>query len=150
MFAWTQFGTCVPIVHVADVIYDPAGADQELRNVEQLNQKVAVVKRGGNNFGEKARRPYQVGTLTMIIINSDNDLFTVKGDDFGIIYSEGSRFDKCPVVIPVVLTASDAGPTLMYKGSHVTLVGDLIDILKTFIVAGVNINLVSHHRIPNL
>ena len=52
-FTWAQFGTRAPIAHVAVVLCDPECADQELRNVEQLNQKVAIVKSGGNTFCEK-------------------------------------------------------------------------------------------------
>jgi len=138
-FAWAQFGTRAPIAHVAAVLCDPECADQELRNAEQLNQKVAIVKRGGNTFGEKARRAQQAGALALIIINSDNELFAVAGDD-----------SASPVTIPVVLVAADAGATLLQEESRVTLVGGRIDILKALIVAGADINLASHHRKPNL
>ncbi len=137
-FAWALFGTRPPIAHVAAVLCDPECADQELRNAEQLNQKVAVVKRGGNTFGEKARRAQQAGALALIIINSGNELFAVAGDD-----------SASPVTIPVVLVASDAGATLLQEGSHVTLVGCRIDILKALIGAGADVNLASQHRRPN-
>ena len=84
------------------MLCDPECADQELRNVEHLNQKVAIVKRGGNTFGEKARRAQQAGALALIIINSDSKLFAVAGDD-----------SASPVTIPVVLVAADAGATLL-------------------------------------
>ena len=138
-FAWAQFGTRAPIAHVAAVLCDPECADQELRNAEQLNQKVAVVKRGGNTFGEKARRAQQAGALALVIINSDNELFAAKGDD-----------SASPVTIPVVLVTSDAGTALLQEGSHVTLVGCRIDILKALIGAGADVNLASQHRRPNL
>ena len=140
-FAWAQFGTrTAPIAHVAAVLCDPECADQELRNSEQINQKVAIVKRGGNTFGEKAHRAQRAGALALIIINSDNELFAVAGDDDS----------ASPVTIPVVLVASDTGATLLQEGSHVTLVGCHIDILKALIGAGADVNLASQHRRPNL
>ncbi len=138
-FAWAQFGTRAPIAHVSAVLCDPECADQELRNAEQLDQKVAVVKRGGNTFGEKAHRAQQAGALALIIINSDNELFAAKVDD-----------SASPVTIPVVLVTSDAGTALLQEGSHVTLVGCRIDILKALIAAGADVNLASQHRRPNL
>ena len=64
-------------------------------------------------FGEKARRAQQAGALALIIINSDNELFAVAGDD-----------STSPVTIPVLLVASGAGATLLQEELHVTLVGD--------------------------
>jgi hypothetical protein len=120
------------------VLCDPECADQELRNAEQLNQKVAVVKRGGNTFGEKARRAQRAGALALIIINSDKELLTATDDD-----------SASPVTIPVVLVMSDAGTALLQEGSHVTLVGCRIDILKALISAGADVNLASQHQRPD-
>jgi hypothetical protein len=142
-FAWAQFGTRAPIAHVAAVLCDPECADQELRNAEQLNQKVAIVKRGGNTFGEKARRAQQAGALALIIINSDNELFAVI-DTFAVAGDDSAS----PVTIPVVLVAADAGATLLQAESHVTLVGGRIDILKELIGAGADVNLASRHQRP--
>jgi hypothetical protein len=137
-FAWAQFGTRAPIAHVAAVLCDPECADQELRNADQINQRVAIVKRGGNTFGEKARRAQQAGALALIIINRDNELFAVAGDD-----------SASPVTIPVVLVAAAAGATLLQEESRVTLVGGRIDILKELIDAGADVNLASQHQRPN-
>ena len=48
-----------------------------------------------------------------------------------------------------MLAVSDAGATLL-EGSHVTLVGCRIDILKAIIGAGAQVNLALQHRRPNL
>jgi hypothetical protein len=137
-FIWAEFGTRAPIAHVAAVLCDPECADQELRNAEQISQKVAVVKRGENTFGEKVRRAQQAGALALIIINSDNGLFAPTCDS------------TSQVTIPVVLVAADAGATLLQEESHVTLVGGRIDILKELIGAGADVNLASQHRRPNI
>jgi hypothetical protein len=138
-FTWAQFGTRAPIDHVAALLCDPECADQELRNAEQLNQKVAIVKSGGNTFCEKARRAQGAGALALIIITSDNELFAVAGDD-----------SATPVTIPVVLVELDTGATLLQEGSHVTLLGCHIDILKALIGAGADVNLASQHQRPNI
>ena len=126
------------------MLCDPECADQELRNADQINKKVAIVKRCGNTFGEKARRAQQAGALALIIINSDNELFAVIDT-----FAEAEDDSASPVTIPVVLVAADAGATLLQEESHVTLVGGRIDILKELIGAGADVNLASQHRRPN-
>jgi hypothetical protein len=139
-FAWAQFGTRAPIAHVAVVLCNPECADQELRNAEQLNQKVAIVQSGGNTFCEKAHRAQRAGALALIIINSQEELLVVARDNDS----------ASPVTIPVVLVASDTGATLLHEGSHLTFVGCNTDILKALIGAGADVNLASQHRKPNL
>jgi hypothetical protein len=110
-YAWAQFGTRSPISHVTAVFCDPERADQELINAEKLNQKVAVAKRGGGPFVEKAQRAQQAGALALIIINTDNTLMTPGADDSA-------------VTIPVILVTADAGATLLQEGSNVSWAHD--------------------------
>jgi hypothetical protein len=124
-FAWAQFGTRAPIPHVAAVLCDPECADQELRNVEHLNKKVAAFKRGGNTFGEKARRTQQAGVLALIIINSDNELFAVLDT-----CAEPGNDSASPVIIPVVLVAADAGATLLQENVTPSRLLQLTGILR--------------------
>jgi hypothetical protein len=126
-FAWAQFGSRkASIGHVAAVLCDPERADSELRNAEQLNQTVAVVKRGGNEFVEKAKRAQLAGALALIIINTENTVYMPSGDDSA-------------VTIPVVLVASEAGAALLQDGAHVTLIasgGALPDLTKGYLNHG--------------
>ena len=132
-FMWAKFGSHSPIVHVAAVLCDPEFVDQDLRNTEQLSQKVAVAKSGGPSFVKKAQRAQKAGALALIVINTDNNPMVSPldgGHDNTPMVPNRLRLppldeddSTSPVTIPVLVVESDAGAWLLQEGSHVTLVG---------------------------
>ena len=143
-FTWAKFGSRAPIADVAAVLCDPEIVDQDLRNAEQLSQKVAVAKSGGPSFIKKAQRAQQAGALALIVINTDstpmvpdgdNSPNTARlpvGDDSPNTLMVPNRLRLAPlddddstslVTIPVLVVESDAVAWLLQEGSHVKLGG---------------------------
>ena len=71
---WSQFGKRdkFPVLDV--VLCEPQQADTDLKNTNNLMGKIAVAKRGGCEFYEKAERVARAGALGSIIVNTTNTM----------------------------------------------------------------------------
>ncbi len=139
---WAAFGSydgsC--IVDVAAVLCDPEHADKEICNAEQLKGKVAVVKRGVNDFSEKAQRAQNAGAVAVLIINTGRDLSNESDEkEMGLLFRAWGASEEesaSAVTIPVLMVAADSAATLLAQGgspSQVTLVSKyavLLDLLR--------------------
>ncbi|AUP79020.1 PA domain-containing protein [Flavivirga eckloniae] len=101
--ATTNFGTSINSVITADVVLVDDGDGETsdgcvaLVNGSQLNGKIALVRRGGCNFTEKAKNAQNAGAIAVIVMNNiDGDPINMGGDD-------------ATVTIPAVMISKAAG-----------------------------------------
>ena len=68
-------GVCACAVAIrVDAIFERSLlADAELTNAAELTGKVAVVRRGGCMFSEKARRAQAAGAEALLVVNTDDE-----------------------------------------------------------------------------
>ena len=91
----------------------PELADGELTNAESMVGAVAIIKRGGCSFVEKARRAMAAGAIAVVIVNTDDGLME-PGDP----NNEGRD-----ISIPVVLVAASSGEEID-NGVEVKRIGE--------------------------
>ena len=65
------------------VLCAPAEADAELVNAEQLKGRLAVARRGGCKFQEKAERAERAGARGLVVVNSEDALFAARSTTQG-------------------------------------------------------------------
>ena len=98
-----------PILDV--VLCEPEKADADLLNAVQLRGKVAVARRGGCSFVEKTKRAIAAGALALVIVNTEDRLFTPSAGD-GQYASE----------IPVIMIRAKDEEALLSSGNSALLV----------------------------
>ena len=89
----------------------PELADGELTNAESMVGAVAIIKRGGCSFVEKARRAMAAGAIAVVIVNTDDGLIEPGVD--------GSN----DINIPVMLVAASSGEEID-NGVEVKRIGE--------------------------
>jgi len=91
-YMWADFCShSIALPHLTVVLCEPEMANVDLQNADQLKGKIAVVKRGGNTYVQKAKRIIASGALGLIIVNTEDKLDKPGGsDDF---------FAEIPVVM---------------------------------------------------
>jgi hypothetical protein len=92
------FGPEPQFVSARVVRVEPALADGPIVNAAEVDGSVALVKRGGNLFQDKAKLVQAAGAIGMVVINNSDELFTPLG-------SEGHQSVRIPVV---AIAAQDA------------------------------------------
>ena len=82
---------------VDDGVFEPLASDgcEEILNGDELAGKIALIDRGGCQFGTKALKAEQNGAIGVIICNFEDDLVTM-----------GAGVDGGSVTIPVVFISS--------------------------------------------
>ena len=68
--------------HLEVVLCAPAGAGADLVNAEQLKGRLAVARRGGCSFQAKTERVELAGARGLVIVNTDDTLFTAASSGF--------------------------------------------------------------------
>ena len=102
-FATAAFGaTKGDFTQQAAICAEPLLGDQPLLNADEVAGKLAVVLRGGVSFVTKARHAEAAGACGVIFVNTDEELFTVGGE-------EGDE----DVSIPVVGVRASDGQVLL-------------------------------------
>ena len=91
----------------------PELADGELTNAESMVGAVAIIKRGGCSFVEKARRAMAAGAIAVVIVNTDDGLREPGDPD-----NEGRD-----ISIPVVSVAASSGEEID-NGVEVKRIGE--------------------------
>ena len=72
-FAVARFGPqAARLEPTAAALAEPLLVDSELTNAAELAGKVAVVRRGGVQFFEKARRVQAAGAVAMVVVNTED------------------------------------------------------------------------------
>ena len=108
-FAWAGFCTNFKLPHTNVVLCEPERADADLCNTDQLKGKIAVAKRGGNSFIEKAQRVIAAGAVGLIIVNTDDTLMKAGA--------------TASVAIPVLMIKAKDEQTLLASGDTSCLRG---------------------------
>eukprot|EP00286_Rhodomonas_abbreviata_P014932 CAMPEP_0181341310 /NCGR_PEP_ID=MMETSP1101-20121128/30338_1 /TAXON_ID=46948 /ORGANISM="Rhodomonas abbreviata, Strain Caron Lab Isolate" /LENGTH=89 /DNA_ID=CAMNT_0023452571 /DNA_START=31 /DNA_END=296 /DNA_ORIENTATION=- len=73
-FSWARFGSKADLTAVEAAVADPETAERALDNPQDLQGKLAIVKRGVNPFFEKCERAADAGALGVVIVNTDEEL----------------------------------------------------------------------------
>jgi len=103
-YARAAFSAEDEVADLEVVLCAPAEADADLENAEQLKGRLAVARRGGCSFHEKTQRVECAGARGLVIINTDDALFTAAAPGF----SAG---------IPVVMIRATDSAALLAAGS---------------------------------
>jgi CHAT domain-containing protein/tetratricopeptide (TPR) repeat protein len=103
-YARAAFSAEDEVADLEVVLCAPEEADADLENAEHLKGRLAVARRGGCSFQEKTERVERAGARGLVIINTDDALFTAAAPGF----SAG---------IPVVMIRATHSAALIAAGS---------------------------------
>ena len=76
-FMWARCGTTGHFSGLDLILCEPELANEELTNADQLKGKLAIAKRGGGSFVDKAQRVVAAGAHGLVVVNTDNSLIEV-------------------------------------------------------------------------
>jgi len=103
-FNKAEFGQCTGITEARVVRAEPAMADSDITNAEELKGAIALINRGAVPFGDKAERALACGAVGVIFSNHpDEELF---------VPSTGDNEAAEKAQIPVVLISHEDSETL--------------------------------------
>ena len=88
------------------VLCQPELADSDITNAQDLAGKMAVVRRGGVSFQEKAERVIRAGAVGLVIVNNQDALFKAGPKDPGYVAE-----------IPVMMIRAKDEAALMAAGT---------------------------------
>ena len=81
-FARATFSAQDEVADLEVVLCAPAEADADLVNAEHVRGRLAVARRGRCSFQEKTERVERAGARGLVIINTDDALFTAAAPGF--------------------------------------------------------------------
>ena len=85
-FRWAEFSAEGKNFEGLDVVLcRPELADSDIANAQELAGKMAVVRRGGISFQEKAERVVKAGALALVIVNTEDTLFEMPPMEEGYV-----------------------------------------------------------------
>lgn len=107
---------------------NPPMADKDLDNKQEMNGKVAVVKRGYNTFFEKAMRVAEAGASALIIINWADRLEVFNVADGGSVAdacgSTDEKFALRPPYLSIpIVCVRQCDALLLSDGTHIRCIG---------------------------
>ena len=107
-FLTAMFGGPIPKTEQHYAFAEPYTACDEIKNVDSVKGKFAVVLRGECLFANKAHNAEKAGAVGVLVVNTDISLSRMFGGD------SKSNF----VTIPVVMVSQDAGNVLKSNDSQ--------------------------------
>ena len=97
----------------------PELADSDIANAQELAGKMAVVRRGGIPFQEKAERVIKAGALALVIVNTEDHLYEVDPKEEGYVAE-----------IPVMMIRAKDEEALLAAGDSSCLYSPLLMTLR--------------------
>ena len=88
----------------------PAYVEAEITNDSELCGSIAVAHRGCCSFDEKVARVAAAGAVALVVVNTDDELFTPGGEDMdawtipvvGVTSSDGARLASATTATLIV------------------------------------------------
>ena len=105
-FLWASFCKRRIVTEFEVVMCQPEQANAKLSNADQLVGKMAVAKRGGCCYGEKAQHAMQAGALGLVVVNTVEGLLPMASGMKDYFYAD----------IPVVMISSKDADALLLSG----------------------------------